>query len=142
MIEIKDDEQAADVEVWEWLAEVLERLGRDGMSSEESSDGGGDLGTVYRVKILDWRRRMDQELDLIDRTRFTDRDLFNPQGSTPRLRMRSSVNQFSNRRPVGGLPESFYDQAWLEAQPEEYRDLTLCVSEKAFSWLSVYARQE
>ena len=36
IIDIKVEEQASDEAVWRWLSMVVEKLGEDGMSSDES----------------------------------------------------------------------------------------------------------
>jgi hypothetical protein len=140
MIQLKGDEGAEDVPLWEWLHEVLERLGADGMSSEESAVEG--LETVFRVKILDWRRDMTKELNIIDEQRLLDSDLFSARGSKPGTRVRRSDNARSGRDPVPRLPRCFYDQAWLEQQSDNYRRMTLCISEKQFRWFQLVADQK
>ncbi len=45
-----------DIALWRWLQLLLQRLGKDGMSSEESEVEEGSARGVYYVKKLPWRR--------------------------------------------------------------------------------------
>jgi hypothetical protein len=137
MIILKEGED--DLPLWEWLQSVLQNLGSDGMSSEESGVEG--IETVYRVKILEWRRNMERELDIVDKQRLLDSDLFSPRGSKPVTRIRSPDNVASSRGPVPGLPRSFYDKKWLDRQSDNYRRMTLCVSQQQFKWFKLVAEQ-
>jgi hypothetical protein len=133
MVELK--EGADDLDLWEWIQKVLEYLGPDGMSSEESAIEG--IEKVYRVKIVEWRRNLDKEMDIIDRQRLLDSDIFSPRGSLPVARIRTGERPHSSRTPVSGLPRTFYDKKWLEEQSERYRRLTLCVSREQFQWFKI-----
>ena len=75
----------SDVAVWRFLEKVLDLLGPDGMSSEDTCDGLPE--TVFRVKVLEWRRPMDDHMEIIDNQRVLDRDLFSRQGSRPGKRL-------------------------------------------------------
>jgi hypothetical protein len=137
MVELK--ESADDLPLWEWLQDLLTRLGPDGMSSEESSIEG--IQTVYRVKVVEWRRNIDKELDILDEQRLLDTDIFSPQGSKPVTRIRGDRNPRSERHPVCGLPEALYDKQWLEGQSENYCRMTLCVSQEQFRWFKIAAER-
>ena len=50
LIKLKAGNEQNDLEIWKWLAAMVEHLGPDGMSSEESSTEG--IESVYRVKPL------------------------------------------------------------------------------------------
>lgn len=105
------------------------------MSSEESATE--NLETVYRVKRLPWRREMSSNLDKLDRVRILDKAIFNRQGHKPERRIRSDNNPISARKPKIGLPKALYDREWLDTQTENYREMTLCVSEESFRWLEL-----
>src|ERR1700722_4167495 len=90
MIKLKAGNKDNDLEVWKWFTSILEYLGPDGMSSDESSMEG--VETVYRVKRLPWRRDIAGYMDIIDGQRHKDSDIFSawdsksaehPQGSAP-----------------------------------------------------------
>ena len=51
-IEREDDPE---LPVWRWIKGLLEILGSDGMSSDETSVD--NVETIYRVKVLAWRRK-------------------------------------------------------------------------------------
>ena len=50
--------------VWEWLSKILDYLGTNGMSTEESEEE--NHHTVFQVKIMYWRRDVGKYLNLID----------------------------------------------------------------------------
>ena len=75
----------SDVAVWRFLEKVLDLLGHDGMSSEDTCDD--LLETVFRVKVLEWQRPMDEHMEIIDKQRVLDQDLFSRQGSQPGKRL-------------------------------------------------------
>src|ERR1700726_615300 len=96
MIRLKANDPESDLEAWRWLGQLLEHLRADGMSSDESSVEG--LETVYRVKIFIWRRReVDQYMDIIDRQRLVDADIWARQGSKPMKRLRGVGNLVTTR---------------------------------------------
>ncbi|PIL28285.1 hypothetical protein GSI_09573 [Ganoderma sinense ZZ0214-1] len=125
----------SDVAVWRFLEKVLDLLGPDGMSSEDTCD---DLPeTVFRVKVLEWRRPMDDHMAIIDNERVLDRDLFSRQGSQPGKRLRDGTLK-STRDPVRRLPQQLYNPDWLKAQNAQQIH-TLAVSSEKFDWIRVVA---
>jgi hypothetical protein len=139
----KAEEGEDDFELWKWLKEVILRLGVDGMSSEESDVDQNSVGvevTIYRVKILAWRRKMEDELALIDQARkYAVKN--GPRGTRPVDRRRSNINTTSSRSPVPGLPEVLYDGNWLSNRTNEYKELILKVSKEEFRWLRLKSRR-
>jgi hypothetical protein len=127
-----------DVPIWRWLEQVLQHLTVDGMSSEESTSE-TEIETVYRVKILEWRRDIEKELRIIDQERLLDAEIFAPQGAKPVKRLRGTGNPVSIRPPVQELPRAFYDEGWYSKTTAEYRELTLAVSREQFQWLTILA---
>lgn len=132
MIKLKAATAASDLAIWRWLGTVVEKLGTDGMSSDESSTD--DVETVYRVKKMAWRWEIEASLNIIDRERRLNSDIFPPQGSVPTKRIHGDNNLISTRAPVCKLPRTFYDDDWYNETPEEHRQLTLDVSEEIFQW--------
>jgi hypothetical protein len=128
-----------DVPVWKWLMQVIQRLGIDGMSSEDT-DNSNPLETVYRVKVMQWRKDISHELGLIDEKRLVDDEIYAPQGAKPPKRYRSSNNRLSTRPPVPELPDVFYDQSWLSQQSAAFITRTVAVSKEAFRWLEVFCK--
>lgn len=128
------DGEKEQLRIWEWLFEVIERLGVDGMSSDESDIDESTARPVFRVKVMTWRRDIEAYLKIVDEQR-NDPEIFKPQGSLGEVRHRSAYNNRSSRRPVSGLPRAFYDDTWFESMSEERRFLTVNVSEEEFEWL-------
>jgi hypothetical protein len=124
------------VEIWQWLLALLNWYGAEGMSSDETS--AENMETIYRVKILVWRRNIDKYLDCIDNERkLPHQELFSRSGSTPTKRVRSEDGLISTRDAIPGLPSELYDAKWLEDKDERYRRLTLCVSREQFEWMDI-----
>jgi hypothetical protein len=83
------------------------------MSSEES-DAENEVESVLQVKNMEWQHCVSAELDIVDRQRVLDADIFASQGSKPVKRIRASANPLSCRDAVEGLLLALYDPAWLE----------------------------
>ena len=127
--------------IWRWLLALLQWYGAEGMSSDETSVEG--METVYRVKILVWRRDIDTYLDYIDFERkHPTQGLFSRSGATPTKRIRSEENIISARTPVPGLPTELYDSEWFEELNENYRQLTLCVSREQFECMNIRVKSK
>ncbi|KAI0338940.1 hypothetical protein BDW22DRAFT_1458217 [Trametopsis cervina] len=112
-------DNAPDAWAWQWLYRVVvDHLGEDGMSSDESE--GEELGVhmVYRKKRMPWRRNIDRELALVDRERMRDRENWAPQGSKPAARRSSEL--ISVRPAVKNLPRALYDDACLSVVWKDY----------------------
>ena len=120
-----------DSHIWEWLERLLLKLTPNGMSSEDTEVG---IDKKYRVKILVWRRSMEEYLDLIDQQRLIESG-FSAAGSTLIRRLRYGKTTESNRAAPTGLPETLYDPEWLKSTDEGYREVTLSVSREKFEWL-------
>jgi hypothetical protein len=119
----------------EWLLVVLQRLGTDGMSSEDIEVESA-LETLYRVRVLEWRRNIDRELAMIDNMRYDDVNIYAPQGSKPGQRIRGNALKTS-RDPVCRLPLPFYDEDWYAGLSSNFKETVLCVSKEQFQWLSL-----
>ena len=77
MLKLKEQAEAPDVGTWQYLSNILQTLGKDGMSSEESDDETHeDIEPGYRPSVLPWRRDIEDELGIIDNQRHVDQDLF------------------------------------------------------------------
>lgn len=113
---------------------MLERLGSDGMSSDESAVE-DNIEIVYRVKRLPWRRSIEKELDLIDAQRIRQPNPFGKQGSKPVRRFRHPAYPASTRKAVEGLPKAFYDEQWLLERDK--RQKRMAISSEKFNWLSI-----
>ena len=120
-----------DRHIWEWLERLLLHLTPNGMSSEDTEVG---IDKKFHVKILVWRRSMDDYLEVIDRQRLNESG-FSAVGSTPIRRLGYGRTTHSNHPSPTGLPETLYDPEWLESTDEGYREVTLSVSRDKFEWL-------
>lgn len=102
---------------WEWLFMLVDILGRDGASSDESEPEDDRIGLgakVCRVKIRRWRAKwLDPLLTLIDQDRNITNQYGNYQaGNRPRLRKRPGRNTSLDKWVPPGLPINFYDEDW------------------------------
>lgn len=134
-IAAKMTEDAPDVYVWQWLCKlVVDHLGEDGTSSDESEGEDLAIHMVYRKKRMIWRRDIDKELRLIDKERLRDRQNWSTQGSKPAPRCASELT--SNRPAVTNLPRNLYNDKWYAALTS-YQLTQLDVSEKPFIWYEI-----
>jgi len=138
MIDLKkEDDDAEDVEIWGWLLGLLERLGEDGMSSEESDIDMQTGMEVYYTRRMPWRRGVNREMKLIDDQRFKDKQVYTRKGTKPATRVRNGAKGDTRRFTPKGLPKSFYDKEWLTAQRKtDRRDLH--ISEEKFNWMVIH----
>lgn len=148
MVELKEDQgdPHADLEFWKWALTVIERLGAEGMSSDESC--GEETATherIYRVKIMVWRRRMEDVLKIIDECRHGSNGIFSLRGSTGLKRIRPPTDEPQtwprSKRPAGEhLPFVFYDEHWFNEVDVGVRVSTLHVTQEEFRWAQLYSR--
>lgn len=144
MVEVAEQSDGADLEHWRWLADVIQRLGKDGMSSEDSTDEtyGESITRICRPRIMKWRRQIEDELTIIDNQRHLDSDIYSTNGPRPAQRVRSHRNKESARGAVAGLPRSFYDNDWIRGQNDRYLERYLKVSTEKFLWFKVHAQRK
>lgn len=122
-----------DLAIWKWLLELMRRLGSDGMSSDESDIE--DLRTVYRVKILIWRRNIDRYVEMIDNERKLAGDIFSKAGAKATPRIRSDQNPVSTRDAPANLPSAIFDPDWLKTVDDDYQQMKLNISRENFKWI-------
>lgn len=141
VIEVKaaDNDKDKDLGIWRWLMKVLARYGSDGMSSDETETDGSEI--VYRVKMLIWRRNVDEYIDMIDNERTLAKEIFSGSGAKPTPRTRSAGNPISTHHAPKGLPIALLDPDWLEEVNGDYRQLMLSVSKDDFPWISFTPEQ-
>jgi hypothetical protein len=116
--------------MWAWLGKVMDQLGHDGMSSEDSEIE-DQIDVVLRVHAMPWRQEMSNELAYIDSQRVRDNNIFGRQGMRPMKRIRGQGRE-STREPVQGLPLAFYNQTWLNGP----RALEIKMKETPFTWMT------
>lgn len=104
--------------VWDFLLRLVNMLGQQGMSSDESeSDDGMERRQKCLINVLPWRHR-----DLTPYLKRIDKDVnlqnqygHRRAGTQPRVRLRHSPQKqaaLSKREAVPGLPFNFYDSTW------------------------------
>lgn len=133
-MERKTDEGASDIAIWEWLEKLITKLGPEGTSSDES-DVDEETGTeVLYVKSLDWRRACENEMDIVDRQRRADRELFSNKGSKPTVRLRKQSCGNTRRNPPLEKPKALFDKKYLE----DHRDgRSLRFSDEKMTWINI-----
>lgn len=91
---------------------MLDRFGRDGMSSDESSTD-EDGGKQYRIQVRPWRSTAAgawlRRFDVID-------------GRGRPARHRIVLTKASLIQPVKGLPLAAYDNRWLAASSDHTKE--------------------
>lgn len=116
-----------DNQAWDLLALMVQKLGVDGNSSDETD--GEDRS--YAVRFKEWRsKEVNELLNFIDDNRtHTNANGHNKPGTLPRKRIRRIYPPSSKDRPIACLPLNFYNKTWydslsslqqvqLDAQPE------------------------
>ena len=109
--------------------DMLKRIGADGMSSDETTDG-EDEDKQSRVLVKDWR-----SLELTHWVRRFDRapNDYERRGRRPRFRFYSAKVE-RNSRPQTGLPTNAYDSEWKNSMsPLEKRALAIDSKEFPFT---------
>ena len=134
-----DGDRDGDVHVWKWLLDILQRYGSDGTSLDDTDTG--KIRTIYQVKILVWRRNVDEYVKMIDNERKMSADIFPASGAKSVTRVRSAENSESTRQPPVELPAALFDPDWLEEVDEDYRKIILAVSEEDFPWIEFQPEQ-
>ena len=133
---MEDDTSGLDLQTAEWLLQMVQYMGKDGMSSEESEEDDLMKTVTLHVKEMPHRRPIIRELNFIDKQRIVDKTKYSKKGMQPMTRIRSSQAGVSRRRPFLGRPKSCYDPSWLDGKSEsQVRDLE--ISEKPFEWREV-----
>nr|VWO98406.1 Serine/threonine-protein kinase SMU1 (EC [Ganoderma boninense] len=126
---------------WKKFLQIIDTLGKEGMSSDESDEDVTHL-PCYRVSILPWRREFDAIMDKIDAERLNPKSGYSKRGSrpTPRHRQDKALEgaddiRVSRREAVSGLPSAFYDAQWLKGLSNDYVERVLSVSEEVADWV-------
>lgn len=124
---------------WKFLNSLLEELGPDGMSSDESTDEHNvrHPGTVC-VKVMPWRRDVAHYMDLVDYERNADGKLRDRRGAVPIKRYRNPEYLKSLRSPPLGLPEVIYDREWFEGLGDRDHKFKLAAL-GGFNWRELHA---
>lgn len=133
LIELEEGKDAESSRTWLHMKDMLERLGKDGMSSEEEGhrDKGTHVDDVYYVKLCAWRAKpITEYLQHLDEKA---RELQIAGKATPRVR--DELHGDSAAPPVAGLPEKMYDEQWLAQKSDFYVEEKLRVSQEAFELL-------
>ena len=130
VIEVKAADK--DLHVWEWLLELLRCFGSDGMSLDDTDTS--NIRTIYRVKILVWRRNVDKYVQMIDDLRKSSEGIFSASGAKPINRVRSTGHPQLDSQPPADLPVALFDPDWLEEVDKDYCQITLSISGEDFHW--------
>ena len=106
--------QGSNNEAWQTLHLMVDTLGIDGNSSDETDD------EDYTVRTKDWRSAdVKTLLEYIDHNRKTSNAHGNTlPGNRPRRRVRRRHPPPSTHEPVAALPLNFYDQTWYDSLTE------------------------
>lgn len=117
-----------------FLKNLLDTLGTEGHSSDETETDDYTLQTVYRVKVMFWRRDLSKYFKMIDAQR-SDVNIFSAKGSKGVRRL--PKRDTTRRQPVKELPRVLYNDDWFDQIDSERRSLQVKVSKKEFEWLEI-----
>jgi hypothetical protein len=107
--------------------QVLDKLGKEGMSSEESDGECGTSDRIYRIKRLDWRSpELTEWLRRLDGMPTKNKnDAVLARMAFYRTRITSDLHSTS-RPAVPRLPNGFYRAEWVRALgPTSLRDVSI-----------------
>ena len=100
---------------------MLDKFGRDGMSSDESDTDENGRKVLYAL-IKPWRSvTANMWVHKFDEPVQESRLHSEKRGRPPRCRIRS--NRISSSKAVNNLPGNAYDSTWLQAQNAYQRRL-------------------
>lgn len=136
VIKLHTHSNFGDILAWEFLQQLIDKLGSNGMSSDETCHDG--VETVYWVKVLEWCRPIDSYLKIINDMHVVDSDLYWQAGSRPGKRLQDGKVK-SKCLPVSKLPHTLYKEEWLDKQITLIVN-TLCISQKQFEWVCLMAK--
>jgi len=104
-LEIELEGDSPEAAIWKWLLNIVEKLGVDGMSSEDTDNSNG-VEVVYRVRVLPWHCKIDHELAIIDGKHLCASDIYAQQGAKPlkHLHLPNALNLMW--KPVCKLPHA------------------------------------
>lgn len=131
---------------WSNLLRILEILGDNGMSSDESATEEVTYRPCYQVTILLWRHDFDAMMDIIDDACMDVTSGYSNRGSKPTPRHHherhiawsqgdTMVIKLTRREPVCNLPIKFYDEKWLNERTDEYVEHILHISREGYQWV-------
>ncbi|KAI1789380.1 hypothetical protein LXA43DRAFT_1096420 [Ganoderma leucocontextum] len=134
---------------WMEVLKIAEILGKDGMSSDESTEEEDTHRSCYHVSLLPWRCNFNAIMEAIDVERFGEQSGYSKRGSVPTPRYRQDRRlahsgddvpstatsiRVSHRPPVSNLPAA-YDDGWISGHSEEYIDNVLHGSKQGYEWV-------
>ena len=105
-IERKTDEGTTNIIIWEWLQTIITKLGPKGTSSDESNIDGKTGTEVLSVNSLIWCRSCKKAMDLIDKQRRADKELFSNKGGKSTLHLQKYCYSNTRQNAPTGKPKA------------------------------------
>jgi hypothetical protein len=130
-IKMRVHASSGDLAAWNWIGSLLEILGPDGMSSDESDADAH--GPILVAKKVPWRRDCEQFMEILDDER-TNGGLFKKCGQLPERRVRRLDANDSDRKVPKGLPEALYKPEWVQSLDKKRKSLIYQPSKKLFEF--------
>lgn len=122
---------------WEYALSILQNLGKEGMSSDESEIEQTEASTrnIFLVKHLLWRRDIERLLRAVDDVRYLEPSgIYSPQGSKPVPRATENDPLVSCRPPPESLSPTMLDLTWAQS----HRDIKGRLTGKKFTWIDYW----
>ncbi|KAK0468922.1 hypothetical protein IW261DRAFT_1573227 [Armillaria novae-zelandiae] len=137
VIALKSVKGEPDLEMWEKLQVIFERLDNHCMSSEEYEvdEIDGRETEYFAVKLCEWRHEdVTGMLHTIDKMGKAEA-LRSEKGSKPAPRI-LDTNRFTTEKAPTGLPQAFYNPSWIQKQgPHVIEELR--ISKEVFQIIKV-----
>lgn len=114
----------ANEEAYSQIHHVIERLGAEGMSSDESDTDSNGM-TTFTVKRMVWRAKWLTDMLLMVDKDYKRTNMFgNQKSGNPARRRERRHGRASVRGPPAKKPRNFYDETWYgNLDAGEKRDL-------------------
>jgi hypothetical protein len=128
-------EDQDDIGLWRWLHTMLMTYGADGMSSDKTVCDPDTKKRTYKTRSVPWRRNIDKELEILQKTRV--RDGFSPKGRTKADCLRLLFNKWppTTRLAQRKLPEVYYDEDYIRGLNNfEHANLKMDRSQQRNKW--------
>lgn len=85
---------------------------------------------------MEWRADIDNEVDIVERQRRSDADIFRTKGVKPVKRVRGGRKGESRRAAPIMKPKSIYDKTWLTNLLKDQKQ-ELQISKERFEWIRI-----
>ncbi|KAG6372577.1 hypothetical protein JVT61DRAFT_7690 [Boletus reticuloceps] len=128
-------------ETWEEVSKVIDRLGVEGMSGDETDSPPGVYPKAVRRIETPWiNSRISQLLQAVDsyESSLREENMLSPLGNAPFLRHYESRTKNMRAKAIHSLPKNWYDELWFRGLSSGERDFLFVVADVELPALEPY----